>query len=111
MCRSSPGNGCHALQRLMNHALGGGLHGLSLCWRRARLLCWVVLYVLTSGLPFRSSVLAPGLPLCLVCELCRLTVVWVGCMCFPSLMFLAGARRLELSPCGTLTVAWMMCGV
>ena len=27
--------------------------GWLLCWRRARLLCWLVLCVLTPGLPFR----------------------------------------------------------
>ena len=33
--------------------LGVGDGGWFLCWRRARLLCWVVLCVLTPGLPFR----------------------------------------------------------
>ena len=27
--------------------------GWFLCWRRARMLCWLVLCVLTLGLPFR----------------------------------------------------------
>ena len=71
--------------------------GWLLYWRRARLLCWLVL---THN--YASSLL--GCPFdtawCLVCELCRLTVVWVGCRCFLSL-FLGGARRLELSPCNT----------
>ena len=40
---------------------------------------------------------------CLVCELCRLTAVWVDCRCFLSFVFLGGARRLELSPCNTST--------
>ena len=34
---------------------------------------------------------------CLVCELCRLTVVWVDCRCFLSSVFIGGARRFELS--------------
>jgi len=33
--------------------------------------------------------------------MCRLTVVWVDCRCSLSLVFLGGARRLELSPCNT----------
>ena len=63
-----------------------------LCWRRARLLCCLVLCDLTLGLLFRW---------CLVCELCRLTVVRVDCRCFLSLVFLGGVRRLELSLCNT----------
>ena len=39
---------------------------------------------------------------CLVCELCRLTVVCVDCRCF---LFLGSARRLELYPCNTLVLA------
>ena len=45
---------------------GGGL----LCWRRARLLCWLVSYNLTLGLPF---------PWCLVLDL--LVVPIGGCLC------------------------------
>ena len=63
---------------------GGGYR--LLCWRRARLLCSLVL----CDCPFDGA-------LCLVCELCRLAVVCVDCrysMCF---VFLGGARRLELS--------------
>ena len=45
----------------------------------------------------------PGCPFvsawCLVCEVCRLTVDWVGCRRFLSFVFLGGARRFELSPC------------
>ena len=41
----------------------------------------------------------------LVCEVCRLTAVWVDCRCFLSFVFLGGARRLELSPCNTPVVS------
>ena len=64
------------------------------CWRRARLLCWLVLCILTPGLPFDSA-------WCLVCELRRVTVVWVDCRCFLSFVYLGGAWRLVLSPCNT----------
>ena len=50
------------------------------------MLCWLVLCILTPGLPFDSSS-----AWCLVCELCRATVVWVHCRCFLSWAFLAGA--------------------
>ena len=47
----------------------------------------------------------PGCPFdsarCFICELCRLTVVWVDCRCFLSFVFLGGARRLGHSPCNT----------
>ena len=49
----------------------------------------------------------PGYPFdsawCLVCEVCRLTVDCVDCRYFLSFVFLGGARRLELSPCSTIT--------
>ena len=32
----------------------GNVVGWLPCWRRARLLCWLVLRFLTPGLPFRS---------------------------------------------------------
>ena len=35
------------------------------------------------------------------CEFCRSMVVWVDSRCFLSVVFLGGARRLELSPCNT----------
>ena len=47
------------------------------------------------GCPFDSA-------WCLVCEVCRLTVVRVDCRCFLSFLFLGGARRFKLSPCNTL---------
>ena len=46
------------------------------------------------GCPFASA--SSG---CLVSEVCWLMVDWVDCRCFLSLVFLGGARRLELSPC------------
>jgi len=51
----------------------------------------------TLGCPF-------DIAWCLVCELCRSTVVWADCRRFLSLVFLSGARRLELSPCNTTHV-------
>ena len=56
-----------------------------LCWRRAWLLFWLVLCVLTPWLPVRQ---------CLVYEVCRLTVVWVDFRCFLSFVFLGGASRV-----------------
>ena len=41
---------------------------------------------------------------CLVCELCRLTLVWVDSRFFLSSVFLCGAKRVELSPYNTLEV-------
>ena len=47
----------------------------------------------------------PGCPFdstwCFVCEVSRLTVVWVDCGCILSFVFLGGARRLEPSLCNT----------
>ena len=63
----------------------GGVHGCCAGWRCASRLL---------GYPLESA-------WCLVSELCRLTVVWADCRCVLSLVFLGGARRLELSPCNT----------
>ena len=76
--------------------------------RGQELMCWLVLCVLRPQSVYISCV--PGGPFgtvwYLVCDGCRLTVVWVDCRCVLSFLFLGApyvrsARRLELSPCYT----------
>ena len=71
-------------------------------WRRAWLLCWLMLcgsWAALSMVPQAPVNGASGW--CLVCEVWLLAVVSVDCRCSLSFVFLGGARCLELSPCYT----------
>ena len=63
--------------------------------------CAAAVLICVMRLDSRAALSMAACAWCLVCELCRLTVIWVGCRCVLSFVILGGARRLELSPFNT----------
>ena len=100
-----PYTATEARQRIGHAALQGGHAAL----QAGRAPLAVHQPILIMGPPGRRALRVPveAGGVCVVVqvscagELCRLTVVWADCRCFLSLVFLSGARRLELSLCNT----------